>query len=344
MAAMNSRSIALLAALALAGCSASPDNTKPAEPAALVKLAKASTGDVETVQTLFGAVEQSGAAQYTLSAPMEAIVVRIAAPVGSAVSRGQLIVSLSPSPTSQANIAQARTSARANEQAYERAKRLRADGLVSDAEVESARAQAEASRAAVAALSSQSGMLGLRAPFSAYVESIASNPGELVAAGSTVVTLARSGDVRARFNLDHALIGRITRGEGVRVTLPSEDLGVTLPIVAIDPTVNPQTRQASIFVNIPAAYGLGGGQPLRGEITLEAAEKGAVVVPYAAVLDDGGQPFVFVVVNGVAQRKDVVLGAGDGKSISIARGIAANDEVVIEGGTALEDGMKVRTK
>lgn len=69
-----------------------------------------------------------------------------------------------------------------------------------------------------------------------------------------------------------------------------------------------------------------------------------MIVPYSAVLDDGGQPFVFVVTKGVAHRRDVRLGASNGVTISVASGIALGDQVVIEGGTALEDGMKVRTK
>ena len=341
---MKFRSVLIAASLALAACSGASDSPPSAEPTALVKLATATTGQVETVHTLFGAVEANAAAQYTLSAPMEATVARIAAPVGSAVEAGDLIVALQPSPTSRANIAQARSSAKAADEAFQRAKRLRADGLVGDAEVENTRTAAEAADAALAALSSQAGQLGLRAPFSAYVEAISSNPGGLVAPGTTVVTLARSGEVRARFNVDHALIGRITRSEGVRVTIPSEGLDVTLPIAAIDPTVDPQTRQAAIFVTIPAAYGLGSGQPLRGEVTLEAGGKDGVIVPYAAVLDDGGQPFVFVAEKGVARRHDVTLGPGDGTTISIASGVAPGDAIIVEGGTALEDAMKVRTK
>lgn len=341
---MNFRSLIAIAWLALAACSNSPETTPASDPTALVKLATAKHGNVEAVQTLFGAVEQSASAQATLSAPIEATVARIALPVGSPVRQGQMIVALAPSPSSCANIAQARTSVQTAEQAFLRAQRLRSDGLVSDAEVESARATVEQARASITALATQTGQLALRAPFAGFVETIASNPGELVAAGTPVVTLTRSGDMRARFNIDHALLSRLSRGEGVRVTLPSEDLDVTLPIIGIDPTMNQQTRQASLFVSIPASYGLGGGQPLRGEVTLEVSGADAVVVPYAAILDDGGQPYVFTVSGGTANRKDVTLGASGGNSVAIASGLASGEQVVIEGATALEDGMKVRTQ
>lgn len=163
---MNFRPIATLGALALVltACSGSTDSASTPEPTALVSLAKATTGDVETALTLYGAVEQSAAAQYTLSAPMEASVVRVAAPVGSAVAAGQLIVLMTPSPGAQASVAQAKSGAQTAEQAYQRAIRLRADGLVSDAEVESARTAAAAARSSVAALTAQAGQLALRAP------------------------------------------------------------------------------------------------------------------------------------------------------------------------------------
>lgn len=85
MAQMIARCFVVVGALALASCSASPDAGSQTKPTALVKLATATTGNVETMQTLFGAVEQNAATRFTLSAPMEATVARIAAPVGSSV-------------------------------------------------------------------------------------------------------------------------------------------------------------------------------------------------------------------------------------------------------------------
>jgi multidrug efflux pump subunit AcrA (membrane-fusion protein) len=45
--------------------------------------------------------------------------------------------------------------------------------------------------------------------------------------------------------------------------------------------------------------------------------------------------------NGVARRVDVSPGNSSGDSIQILKGLNPGDRVVTEGGTALEDGMKV---
>ena len=65
-------------------------------------------------------------------------------------------------------------------------------------------------------------------------------------------------------------------------------------------------------------------------------------MPYAALLDDGGRSYVFVVKDGVARSRNVVPGSSAGDSIAIASGVAPGERVVVAGGTALDDGMKVR--
>lgn len=341
---MNFRISIVAAATVLAACSNGQTGGPPAPaPVAVVKVATAQSGGVAASQAVYGAVLQNADTQFTLSAPVEAIVSRIVAPVGTAVNRGSLVIALSPSPTTRAALAKLSADARSAQQAYERARRLRADGLVSDAEVESARAFAQGAQASLGAISSQSGALSLRSPDAGFVQAIATNPGDLVSPGAMIATISRRGDLRARFGIDPGLVARISRGAGVRLETFGTAPPVTVPIVSIDPSLDPQTRLASIYVTVPAGLGTGGGQPLRGAVTLEQTGS-AVVIPYSALLDDGGQPFVFVVARGVARRKDVTLGASSRDTVAVTRGVAAGEQVVVAGGTALEDGVKVRTK
>jgi RND family efflux transporter MFP subunit len=150
------------------------------------------------------------------------------------------------------------------------------------------------------------------------------------------------GDLRARFGIAPAAARRLS-GAPLQVKPAGGGASFDAPILSIDPTIDPQTRLASVFVEAPAGQGLGAGQALVAEAPLRQAGN-AVTIPYAAVLDEGGQPYVFVVKGKVAHRHDVVTGATGGKLIQIVSGLAPGDEVVTEGGTALEDGMKVRTR
>lgn len=337
--------LALTLAILLTACGSSEDATdSEAKPVALVALAPAQQGAVDETLTVYGAVEAGAMGKHVLAAPAEATVVAIEAPVGTKVGAGQVIVRLAPSPTSKLDYAKAATDAATAQAAYARAQRLRADGLVSDADVETARAAAQSAGATRASLGARNGALILRAPTAGFVESVVSAPGDLVAPGTAVASIAGSGNLRARFGIDPAQASRVRPGMVLRVTPPS-GIPFSAPVLSVDPVVDPTTKLASLFVNVPAGSGIGTNSALNGQLDLGSTGGGAALtIPYAALLDDAGQPYVFVVAKGVAHRRDVETGAVSGDRIVIAKGVKPGDQVVTEGGTALEDGMQVRTK
>ncbi len=339
------RAIAPGLLLALAACSSGSggQDQNPA-PVALVSLATAQQGSVAQTVTLYGAVESGAETQYTLAAPVEATLVAVPAPVGTAVRRGQLVARLRPTPATQADLTSARATAQTAAAALAREQRLRAGGLASDADVESARSAAETARARLESLSRQASGLDLRSPGPGHVETVAFNPGDIVSPGAIVATIAHAGGgLRARFGADPAVARSLARGATLTVSPAGGGQGFATPIVSIDPTVDPQTRLASVFSRVPLQVGVGPGQPLSATVAV-AHSGNAVTIPYDAILDDGGQPYVYVVANGIAHRHDVVTGPSSGTSIAITKGVSAGDIVVVQGGTAVEDGMKVRTK
>lgn len=332
----------LAATLLLSACS-KPAAEKTPVPVALVKVAPVEQGTVRETVTLYGAAESGAGASAALSAPAEAIVVAIDAPVGTAVRAGQVVVRLRPSATLQLDIARVSSDATTARLALARAQRLRADGLVGNAEVEAARAAAGTAQATLTSLTQRSAALSLRAPVSGFVQAVASSPGDLVAAGFAVATIAKAGNLRGRFGIDPALARRVPAGTSIRIS-PSgggEPFGV--PILSIDPVVDPLTRLASVFVGIPDSAGIGAGETLSGEL-LVSASADALTIPYGALLDEGGQPFVYLVAGGVAHRRDIKVGPGGGDRVPVTEGLKPGEVVVTQGGTALEDGMKVRTR
>lgn len=338
---MKAASTILLLSLMAACSSKAPD--APAEPVALVTLVRVSQGNVADTVTLYGAAENGSAGRVDLSAPIEARLVSIVAPVGSRVSQGQVVARLAATPAARLELARAENDARLAAQALGRAQRLRRDGLVSDAEVQTAEAAARSTEATRASLGGRTGALTLTAPVAGYVEAIPPSIGAVVAAGSIVATIAREGDLRARFGIDPALARRLGRGASLRVVPSGGGTAFSVPILSVDPVVDPVTRLASVFTLIPFESGIGAGETLSAEVRITEAIS-ALTVPYAALLDDGGQPFVYIVADGVARRRDVVTGPAQGDTIAILKGVRAGDAVVVAGGTALDDGIKVRTK
>jgi len=182
----------------------------------------------------------------------------------------------------------------------------------------------------------------LRAPISGVVQGLNVKLGDQIAAGTTVASIATKGDLRARFGVDPAVAQRIHVGEPITVTLISGGAPIASIVNGVDPQIDATTRLASVYARIPAVAGVGPGEPLRGNITVSGSASG-ITIPYSALLDDGGRSYVFVVKGVVAKSRDVSPGNSSGDRIQILKGLAPGEQVVTEGGTALEDDMKVRT-
>lgn len=335
------RGLVILSALLLAGCGkSSSDENSSNVPVAEVRVATASQGSNDGAITAYGATEAGPGATHSLVAPAEAIVDAVLAPTGTAVGVGQAVISLRPSRTSRLEGAKAISYVQAANAAYARALRLKKDGLASDADVETARSAAAAARAAVANLGIGGGAT-LRASVAGTVQGLTAKPGDQVPAGTAIATIVGRGDLRARFGVDPVIAPRIHAGTTAQIQLASGGTPAIVPIVGVDPSVDATTHLASVFVRIPAGLSLSPGEPLRATVQVGATGQG-ISIPYSALLDDGGRSYVFVVRKNVAKRVDVSPGNSSGDAVQILKGLQPGDHVVTEGGTALDDGMKVK--
>jgi RND family efflux transporter MFP subunit len=321
----------------LAGCGASKAPKAEDAPIATVKSSVATLGASRDDLTVYGVTEAGPGGERSVVAAREAILVSILAPTGTAVVAGQPIATLRPSPTAALELAKASSDATVASAALARAMRLRGDGLVSNADVETARAALRTATATRIAASSGSNVL--RAPAGGTVQALNAKPGDQIAAGTAVASIAAAGERRARFGVDPATASRIHAGQGITISALSGGPAVAATVVGIDPAVDATTRLASVFARVSATFAV--GAPLRGQISVGGTASG-VTIPYAALLDDGGQSFVFVIEKGLVKKRDVSPGSSSGDRVTIANGLQPGEHVVTEGGTALEDGMKIR--
>jgi RND family efflux transporter MFP subunit len=336
--------IILLLSLGIAGCGKSDSSANsesgPA-PVAEVRTALATAGGAAETVPAYGIAEQGAANENALTTQAEATLARIVAPTGTAVRAGQVIAILNPSATSRLDLAKAATDARAAQDALARAIRLRRDGLASNADVNSAQAAYHTAAQTLSAADQRNSTLVLRARVPGTVQGLTAKQGDLIPAGTTVATIGTRGDLRLHLGVDPSIAARVRAGQPVMISAINSTADLTTSVIGVDPQVDPATHLASVYARLPAGAGFGPGQPLRATITVSGGAAG-VTIPYSALLDDGGRTYVFVVNNGVAKRRDVRPGNTAGDTIQILQGLQPNERVVTEGGTALEDGMKVR--
>ena len=333
--------VALSSVCVLASCSGSSDSASgEATPVAQVRTAVATAGGAAETITAYGVAEQGAGNEHALTTQAEATLGHIVAPTGTAVGAGQVVAVLIPTATARLDLGKAATDARSAEEALARALRLRRDGLASDADVNSARATYQATAQTLKAAREKESTLVLRAPVAGTVQGLTAKAGDLIAAGTTVATIGTRGDLRVHLGIAPSTASRIRTGQPISISSVNANNNVATNVSGVDPQVDPTTHLASVYAQLPGNQGFGPGQPIRASITVSGAAAG-VTIPYSALLDDGGHTYVFVVKGGAAKRRDVAPGNSSADTVQIIHGLEPSERVVTEGGTALEDGMKV---
>jgi RND family efflux transporter MFP subunit len=89
-----------------------------------------------------------------------------------------------------------------------------------------------------------------------------------------------------------------------------------------------------------AATNLSAGTPVQVDIDAEQ-HTNVVIVPAPALVREGEETAVFVVMGDKAQRRPVQVGLADGTDLEIVSGVKAGEMVIIEGQNGLPDNAKV---
>lgn len=336
-------SVAALSLAAITACS-KPAEQAVSEPVASVTTAAAIRGDLHLTVTGYGTVEFDPSRQQILSTQIESRVVETLVQVGANIDQGEPLLRLAPSSASSLDLTQALADASAARDELARQRRLRADGLASDADVERAQTNANDLTARANTLSSNVGAVRtVSAPSAGIVDAILVSPGDVVAASSPLIRLAEPGAIQARINLELEDATRLAIGDPIHLTgLDGGSHVADAEISAVDLRVDPVTRMTSVLVPLPAGLGFLAGEAVRASVVADT-KSNVVLVPRPAVFTDEQGDYVFVDNGAVAERRRVDRGASDGALTEIISGVSPGDLVVTEGGAILSDGMKLST-
>ena len=359
--AWHSRSLALIAALAIAAC-ADNEASSPAPPAVTV-----AEPLIRTVRDWDDFVGRFEAVQSVEVRPrMTGYLQSVHFTDGQYVRAGQPLFTIDPRPA-RAALGQARAQlARAEallanaRTELARSETLAAAQAASQEEVEQRRAavragiaEVNAARANVEAQQIQVGFTTVRAPFSGRVSERLVDVGNSVVADQTVLARIVSVDpIHFAFEGSEALLLKYQRqglagpGAEVRVRLQDETAYVHPGRVDyMDPMVDPGAGTVRGRAVLPNADGfLKPGMVGR----LQLAGSGnyrALLVPDAAIVTDASRRLVYIVDGeGTVVSRVVELGPLVGDLRVIVRGVAAKDQVIISGVQRARPGRKVRPK
>lgn len=186
------------------------------------------------------------------------------------------------------------------------------------------------------------------APFAGRVTAKEVVVGKAIQPGDHLFTLADFTTLIVKLFLPEKDVFQLESGQPVHLvpealagTVANEDIGFRGRVRDISPVVDPKTGTVKVTVEVTdRSADVRPGAFVRAEIETDRRE-GAVLVPKLAVVTEGGQDFLFVASDGVAEKRVVELGYARGGAIEVMSGVAGGERVVVAGHTALEDGETV---
>ncbi len=275
--------------------------------------------------------------------------------VGDRVAKGQVLARIA-SDTVAADLAQSRAAVAEAEALLaeavangDRARKYQQTGFLSAQQInqyltaeKTAHARLNAARAKLQADEVRIAQTHVRAPDAGVISARTATVGSLAQPGMELFRLIRGGRLEWRAEVGASELGKIRPGVTAALTAPN-GARVQGRVRMVAPTVDPQTLNGIVYVDLPAEAGgtLRAGSFARGEFELGRAP--ALALPQSAVLLREGFSYVFRLEgkDRVAQTK-VTVGRRLGEQIEITTGLAADAQVVASGAGFLADGDIVR--
>ena len=135
---------------------------------------------------------------------------------------------------------------------------------------------------------------------------------------------------------------RVKIGAAARLGVSQDAPPVDLKVVSTPAAVEPGTAAAPVRLEFVDHQFLAVGTPVRVDIDAEE-HTGVVLVPLQALVREGEETAVFVVVDQKAVRRPVTVGITDDVHAEIRSGLKAGEPVIIQGQAGLPDGAPVTT-
>ncbi|UCV28996.1 efflux RND transporter periplasmic adaptor subunit [Ferribacterium limneticum] len=273
--------------------------------------------------------------------------------VGDVVKKGQVLARISSDTVAselaeaKASVAELEASATEAKGNAERAKELKEKGFYSSqlntqyqTAEHTAQARLAAARARLQAAGLRMDKTGVLAPDDGVISALSATVGSLTQAGQELFRLIRGGRLEWRAEVQSSELGKVKAGVVARLTAPSGE-SVKGTVRAVAPSVDPQTRNGLVYVDLPVSSAIRAGMFARGEF--ELAQSPALALPQSAVVLREGFAYVFRLEgeDRVAQTK-VLLGRRSGDRLEVVSGLAAEARVVESGAGFLADGDAVK--
>lgn len=329
-------SLSLVAALAVMTACGGGKKTATTEEENKVVKVKTSVAVLEDVEDTGVFTSNIEAFQQNNIAPQSpGRIDRIMVDVGAHVSKGQLLATMDRTAYNTASVQFANAEAD-----YARVKKVFEAGGVSKQQLDQLETALSVARAQVKNLQEN---MELRSPIGGVVTARNYDPGDLYNGQTPVLVVMQINTLKVTFSVSEKYFPVVKNGMAaeVRVDMYADK---TYPgkVSLVYPSIDPGTRTFTIEITIPNPTGeLRPGMFSRTE--LKFGTRPGIMVDDVAIQRQLGtnDKYLFVDVDGVAERRLVTTGMQVGGKVNILSGVNPGDKVIVAGISRLMQGTQV---
>lgn len=349
---LHRSALALLAAIALAGCSKPP---AAQEPVRAVKIVTVGVSAFDS-EPEFSA-EVRARVESRLGFRVGGKITRRQAELGQHVQAGQTLAQLDPQDFklaiegARAQHAAALTNRDIAAADLKRYRGLREQNFISSADLErrestwkAAQAQLEQAQAQLSSQGNQASYTTLVSDVAGVITAIEAEPGQVVTAGATVVRIAQDGARDVVFSVPEDRAALVKPGSVVKVRGWSDGREMEGKVREVAASADAVTRTFTVKVAIDAAASPALGATVYAR-PQSLARSGVPVIklPTSALRQEGQGTAVWVLdkTSMTVLSQPVQVATADGNEAVIAGGIAPGAHVVVAGVHVLSPGQKV---
>ena len=342
-------SASTLLCLVLASCSRPVEKVEEIRP---VRAMVVAAGTGKTIIELAGEIQPRYESQLGFRVGGKLIARKVE--VGTLVKRGQVLMQLDPLDLQLAQ-SQAKAAVSATESTLaltkadlDRYRELRQKNFVSqalldakEAAYKSAVASHEQANAGLKVQANQSSYSTLYADADGVITAVQAEVGQVVAAGTPVVKLARTAEKEVRVSIPEDQIEVLRQVTDLAVkTWANSNVAISGRLRELSPIADPATRTYTAKISLPRA-----GPEIRlgmtATVQFAAPALPGIHLPMTALVNSKEGTAVWVVESGVVKLVPVQVASATGTEVLIAQGLSAGQSVVTAGVNQLRPGQKV---
>jgi len=181
----------------------------------------------------------------------------------------------------------------------------------------------------------------VRAPFDGVLGALEVEEGDHASTDAPLTKIYALEPLEVWFQVPQRQLGRLAKGQTVAVWSSAHpDHRHIGRISFVSPAVDPLTKTVEVRATLDPTEDLHPGMFVSISVILQTIND-AVTVPDEALVPTAKGFVVFQVKDGKAAATAVTIGLRDGNQVQITKGVAAGDQIVVEGQLKLRDGAPV---